>query len=319
MKLCRHEAGLTRRVGRESRFSREVFASVRPFGREAIQSCPMKAPPRRRSVRGCRGRPAGTRRTRRSGLGFTLIELLVVIVIIGLLLAVVIPAMQKAKEQVRFVLCKNNLKNYGMVAGMYASDNQETMPNAWTSFYNRHGEYPADDLYPQAEPHRYCRWHNPRFDLTRNPQYAGPLWPYLEMKQVQICPKFVEVARRFGDQHPQHHESIPIVPNYSYSMNEHLSERRVTEIRNQSQVFFFSEENLWLTEGWCTFVFNDTALCVIDGGHSRSGVTPWDCFGTFHKAKDPRLETGVVNAVFVDGHVETVHREDSERYAVIDD
>jgi prepilin-type processing-associated H-X9-DG protein len=58
---------------------------------------------------------------------------------------------------------------------------------------------------------------------------------------------------------------------------------------------------------------------VIDGGHSQPGVTPWDCFGTFHKAKDAHLETGVVNAVFVDGHVETVHREDSEKYAVIDD
>ena len=117
MKLYRHEAGLARRIGRESRFSREVFASVRLFAREAIQSCPMKASPHRRS-----------------GPGFTLIELLVVIVIIGLLLAIVIPAMQKAKEQVRFVLCKNNLRNYGMVAAMYASDNQETMPNAWTSF-----------------------------------------------------------------------------------------------------------------------------------------------------------------------------------------
>ncbi|MBN1123508.1 MAG: prepilin-type N-terminal cleavage/methylation domain-containing protein [Sedimentisphaerales bacterium] len=251
---------------------------------------------------------------------FTLIELLVVIAIIGILLGILIPSLKKAKEQVRFVLCKSNLKNYGVVANMYISDNRDTMPNAWTSFYNRHEEYPPDDDYPQAEPHRYCRWHNPRFDLTLNPQYAGPFWSYLEMKKVQICPKFVEIARRFGDRHPQHVETIPIVPNYNYAMNQHLGERKITEIRNQSQVFFFSEENLWLTDGWSTYAFNDTALCVIKDAHNDlwDSIQPWDCFGTFHNAKDPDLETGVVNAVFVDGHVQTVHREESQRYAIID-
>jgi len=258
--------------------------------------------------------------SRRHGGGFTLIELLVVIAVIGMLLAVLIPSLRKAKEQVRFVLCKNNLKNYGMVAVMYITDNDGTMPDAWESFYNRHGEYPPDDKYPQAEGHRYCRWHNPRFDLTQNPQYAGPFWPYLESKKVQICPKFIEIARRFGPVHPQHVETIPIHPNYNYAMNYHLSERKVTEIRNQSQVFFFGEENLWITEGWSTFAFNDTALCVIPGAHASftDAIQPWDCFGTFHKARDQQLETGVTNAVFVDGHVQTVHREESEKYAVID-
>lgn len=251
---------------------------------------------------------------------FTLVELLIVILIVGLLLSILIPSLMKAKEQVRFVLCKSNLKNYGVVAAMYISENKDTMPNAWTSFYNRHGEYPPDADYPQAEPHRYCRWHNPRFDLTQNPQYAGPFWHYLEMKKVQICPKFIEVARRFGDRHPHHVESIPIVPNYNYAMNQHLGERKVTEIRNQSQVFFFGEENLWITEGWSTYAFNDTALCVIEDAHESrwDEIQPWDCFGTFHKAKDPDLETGVVNAVFVDGHVQTVLREESEKYAIID-
>ncbi len=264
-------------------------------------------------------RSGGAKRIRRMkrGGGFTLIELLVVIAIIAILLSIMVPGMTAAKKRVQFVMCKNNLKNYGLVAIMYTWDNQERMPNAWTSFYNRHGEYPADADYPQPEPHRYCRWHNPRFDLTVNPQYAGPLWAYLESKKVQMCPTFIEVARQFGDKHPEHRETIPIVPNYNYAMNQHLGERKTAEIKSQSQIFFFSEENLWLTQGWCTYVFNDTALCVIKGGHTGS-ATPWDCFGTFHNASDPELETGVANAVFIDGHVQTVLREESEKFAIID-
>lgn len=259
-------------------------------------------------------------RRRSVGSAFTLIELLVVIAIISLLLAILVPSLNKAKQQVKFVLCKNNLKSYGVVAIMYTFDNQETMPNAWTSFYNRHGEYPPDADYPQPEPHRYCRWHNPRFDLTVNPQYAGPLWPYLESRKVQMCPTFIQVARQFGDKHPEHRETIPIVPNYNYAMNQHLGERKIVEIKNQSQIFFFSEENLWVTAGWSTFAFNDTALCVIKDAHNSfsDGIQPWDSFGTFHNAKDEKMETGVVNAVFVDGHVQTVLREESQKFAIID-
>jgi len=233
--------------------------------------------------------------------GFTLIELLVVIAVIAVLMGILVPALRRAREQARFVSCKANLKSYGVLAFMYIDDNDAKMPSAWTSFYNSHGEY-------RGEPHRYCRWHNPDFDLELHPEYAGPFWPYLKGKGIHICPSFHTIAYEYGPSHPEHVDSVPIIPNYSYSMNSYLAQiRNLNSVKRQSEVFFFGEENLWITAPYNSYAFNDTAMCVYE---------QWDSFGTFHLTRDP--EEGVTNAVFVDGHVQTVHREESWRYCAPD-
>jgi prepilin-type N-terminal cleavage/methylation domain-containing protein len=233
--------------------------------------------------------------------GFTLVELLVVISVIAVLMAILLPSLGRAKRQAQFVACKANLKSYGLLAVMYADDNNSKMPNAWTSFYNQR-------TY-RNEPHRYCRWHNPDWDLVENPQYAGPFWPYLKGKDIHICPSFPTLAKAFGTRHPEHVATVPIRTNYNYAMNSYLSEKNITRIKRQSEVFFFGEENLWITSPYNSYAFNDTAMCVYE---------KWDCFGTFHLARNSDMEDGVVNAVFLDGQVKTVKRIDSWRYSAPD-
>ncbi len=55
--------------------------------------------------------------------GFTLIELLVVIAIIALLVAILMPALQRVRKQTKAVVCQSNLRQWGLYFSMYTEDN----------------------------------------------------------------------------------------------------------------------------------------------------------------------------------------------------
>ena len=61
--------------------------------------------------------------------GFTLIELLVVIAIIVLLMAILLPSLQRARNQARAVVCQSHLKQWGMVFALYTEDSKGNFLN----------------------------------------------------------------------------------------------------------------------------------------------------------------------------------------------
>jgi len=171
--------------------------------------------------------------------GFTLIELLVVIAIIALLLAILMPSLNIAKEKAAGVVCLSNLSNVGKAWYAYCSENHEKMVSARTETGSDHWVHtPLDDNGDIVSPA------DTGIDEEVNGIRAGALYSYLNDFKVFHCPgdkRSAKSPKRGGSGRGGYRTySIPAGMNGYQNIIKSL--KKVTQLRSTDTKYIFVEE-----------------------------------------------------------------------------
>jgi prepilin-type N-terminal cleavage/methylation domain-containing protein len=143
--------------------------------------------------------------------GFTLVELLVVIGIIAILIAVLMPALGKVRDQANGAKCSSNLRQMMMGALLFAQDHKGRLPG-------------NESDYGQPDLEKRCWIYNADPSKWPTAPETGTLYRYINNKAVYLCPSRVSGA-----------EGTVMGPGYSngrfdYTIFSAFSGARVTNI-----------------------------------------------------------------------------------------
>lgn len=227
---------------------------------------------------------------------FTLIELMVVVAIILMLVAILLPTLDKAQEMTAATVCAANQRQLMLATTAYASDN-----------YN---------LYPPFRQAITLNWYGA--EANGDPPGAkledSLLWKYLRDPDVLMCPIFKSLTNENAIRSYVMNWNAGSTTPRSDCNNEGVG--AITKVIRPNVFCLFSEENPWKHPVYAGVGINDADL-VCDTWPGQ------DTLATYHfpladryregypagflpQHQDQILDTGVANVVFADGHVDLV-------------
>jgi prepilin-type N-terminal cleavage/methylation domain-containing protein/prepilin-type processing-associated H-X9-DG protein len=228
--------------------------------------------------------------------GFTLIELLVVIAIIAILMAILMPALNRVREQGKRVTCLNNCKQLMVAWTVYADDNDDKIVNGdsgeygWVSGGTGSGMYAPGQAF-NASHYNEVPWVLKDYEATRtklekeNAIQNGALYPYTKTMKLYKCPT---VERNVAD---SYRAASP--PVRTYSIADSMNCRNWPNMGAE-----MLKRRLQISEPAYRIVFLD------DGGTGPSAMGGWTVYTDQEKWWDPppvRHGDGT-NYGFADGH-----------------
>ena len=223
--------------------------------------------------------------------GFTLIELLVVIAIIAILMAILMPALNRVKEQARGVACMSNQKTLGMAYVMYSDENDSGMPGGMARFAPTNGIPPW--VVPQLAYQGGSISGKGSGPVTIEERYnglrEGALWPYIKDVGAYHCPGDERLKQGTSNGRDLQHLLFR-----SYSLPDFLratartDPRKLTDFTSPADKLLFVEE-IYDAPG--------SVNHNVDGWSYNPGTNSlWDPLGLWHSDS--------CTFSFMDGHAE---------------
>ena len=224
--------------------------------------------------------------------GFTLIELLLVIAIIGILAAMLLPTLSRAKEQARTIICNNNQKQLHLAWHLYGTDHGRVPKNL---------DYGGSVLLSEANwvgggmSYETAVQSRPLSDATNMQLLVEErqtlLARYLKTAVVFKCPSDQSYAVRGSGSYPRVR---------SYSMNENVGES--SRAPDPRSFYFYKPEDFLRPGPSGTFVFLDEHEDSINDGFFLVGGIDARNWG-WNDVPGSRHQKGA-NFAFADGHIE---------------
>jgi prepilin-type N-terminal cleavage/methylation domain-containing protein/prepilin-type processing-associated H-X9-DG protein len=267
---------------------------------------------------------------------FTLIELLVVISVIAILLAIMLPALSKAKNLAQGAACKGNLKNYCYAIAMYTDESDGRFPVPERCYFSQTAAYPVET---GLASYIHLRWCNGDINLRDHPEYGSAFFQYMGNAKAFICPTVKTLAVRNSEDHFFVADTANLkhyTPWYNYTMNAYLGSensgvqktrvKKVTEVKRPATIYSFVEESPLVDTNYNVSGLNDSFMVpgddgMIQGWFAKVGPNPrlvipgpegvgpfWDVIAGFHNAPASDLLAGRGNCALLDGHVDAYRR-----------